>query len=86
MDRGYWGAEFLGELKRCEGVDYVTRTRDDEVDVAREADGLERLESTIWHELPEQHSRLGSMLVRMPGFSGLPLYDGEGKDHGHARW
>ncbi len=82
MDRGYWGAEFLGELKRSEGVDYVTRTRDDEVDVAREADGLARLESTKWHEEPEQHSRLGPMLVRMAGFSGLPLYDGANKDHG----
>lgn len=82
MDRGYWGAEFLGELKRSEGVDYVTRTRDDEVDVAREVDGLARLKSTIWHEMPEQHSRLGAMLVRMAGFSGVPLYDGDGKDHG----
>lgn len=82
MDRGYWGAEFLGELKSSEGVDYVTRTRDDEVDVAREADGLARLESTIWHEQPESHSRLGPMLVRMAGFAGLPLYDGDGKDHG----
>jgi len=82
MDRGYWGAEFLGELKRSEGVDYVTRTRDDEVDVARDVDGLARLESTIWHEEPEHHSRLGNMLVRMAGFSGLPLRDGEGKDYG----
>ena len=82
MDRGYWGAEFLGELKRSEGVDYVTRTRDDEVDVAREADGLARLESTKWHELTEQHSRLGPMLVRLSGFSGLPLYDGTNNDHG----
>lgn len=82
MDRGYWGAEFLGELKRTEGIDYVTRTRDDEVDVAREADGLARLESTKWHELTEQHSRLGPMLVRMAGFSDVPLYDGENKDHG----
>jgi len=82
MDRGYWGAEFLGELKRSEGVDYVTWARDDEVDVAREVDGLARLKSTIWHEMPEQHSRLGAMLVRMAGFSGVPLYDGDGKDHG----
>jgi len=82
MDRGYWGAEFLGELKRTEGVDYVTRTRDDEVDVAREADGLARLESTKWHELTEQHSRLGPMQVRLAGFAGLPLYDGAGKEHG----
>lgn len=82
MDRGYWGAEFLGELKRTEGVDYVTRTRDDEVDVAREVDGQARLESTKWHEKPEQHSRLGNILVRMAGFSDLPLYDGEDKDYG----
>lgn len=82
MDRGYWGAEFLGALKRDEGVDYVTRARDDEVDVVRDVEGLARLESTVWHELPEQHSRLGNMLVRMAGFADLPLYDENDVDHG----
>ncbi len=82
MDRGYWGAEFLGELKRDEGVDYVTRSRDDEVDVVKDVEGLARLESTIWHEAPERHSRLGNMLVRMAGFADMPLYDENDKDHG----
>lgn len=82
MDRGYWGAEFLGELKRDEGVDYVTRARDDEVDVVRDVEGLARLESTVWHELPGQHSRLGNMLVRLAGFADLPLYDENDVDHG----
>lgn len=82
MDRGYWGAEFLGELKREEGVDYVTRSRDEDIDVVRDAEGLARQEKTVWHEEPEDHSRLGNMLVRMAGFSGLPLYDEKGKDHG----
>ena len=50
--------------------------------MAREADGLARLESTKWHELTEQHSRLGPMQVRLAGFAGLPLYDGAGKEHG----
>jgi hypothetical protein len=82
MDRGYWGAEFLGALKRDEGIDYVTRARDDEVDVVKDMEGLARLGSTIWHELPEQHSRLGNMLVRMAGFADLPLYDENDVDHG----
>lgn len=82
MDRGYWGAEFLGELKRTEGVDYVTRSRDDEVDVVRDVEGLARLDGVIWHEEPEHHSRLGDMLVRMAGFAELPLYDENDKDHG----
>ena len=82
MDRGYWGAEFLGALRREEGIDYVTRARDDEVDVVKDVEGLARLEGTIWHELPEQHSRLGNMLVRMAGFAGLPLYDENDVDHG----
>lgn len=85
MDRGYWGAEFLGELKRLEGIDYVTRTRDDEVDIARDVDGLARLGSTIWHEEPEQHSQLGNIMVRMAGFSGLSLRDGKGKEHGSCQ-
>ena len=82
MDRGYWGAEFLGALKREEGIDYVTRSRDENIDVVRDAEGLARCEGTIWHEEPEQHSRLGSIMVRMAGFSGLALYDEKGKDHG----
>lgn len=82
MDRGYWGARFLGELKRDEGVDYVTRARDDEVDVVRDVEGLARLDATAWHEAPEEHSRLGNMLVRMAGFADLPLYDENDVDHG----
>jgi hypothetical protein len=82
MDRGYWGAEFLGALKREEGIDYVTRTRDESIDVEKDAEGLARREDTIWHEEPEEHSRLGNMQVRMAGFSGLPLYDEKGKNHG----
>lgn len=82
MDRGYWGAEFLGELKRAEGVDYVTRSRDDGVDVVKDVEGLARLESAVWHEEPEHHSRLGNMLVRMAGFADVPLYDENDKDHG----
>jgi hypothetical protein len=82
MDRGYWGAEFLGNLKREEGIDYVTRSRDDEVDVVKDVEGLARLESAIWHEAPEQHSRLGNILVRMAGFADMPLYDANDKDHG----
>ena len=82
MDRGYWGAEFLGELKREEGVDYVTRSRDDEIDVVRDVEGLARLGSAVWHEEPEHHSRLGNMLVRMAGFANMPLYDENDKDHG----
>lgn len=82
MDRGYWGAEFLGELKRTEGVDYVTRSRDDEVDVVKDVEGLARLDGVIWHEEPEHHSRLGNMLVRMAGFADVPLYDENDKDHG----
>lgn len=82
MDRGYWGAEFLGALKREEGIDYVTRARDGEVDVVKDVEGLARLDSTVWHEMPEQHSRLGNMLVRMTGFAGLPLYDENDVDHG----
>ena len=82
MDRGYWGAKFLGELKRKEGVDYVIRAGNDDIDVVRDMEGLARLPSTVWHEAQERHSRLGDMRVRMAGFHGLPLYDGEDVDHG----
>lgn len=82
MDRGYWGAQFLGNLKKKEGIDYVLRARHDEIDIVRNMDGLSRLESAVWHEIPEEHSRLGKMRVRMAGFQQLPLLNENDIEYG----
>jgi hypothetical protein len=82
MDRGYWGARFLGNLKKDEGVDYVVRAGNDNIEVAQDMEGLSKLDSTVWHEVEEEHSRLGRMRVRMAGFQELPLCDEDEVEHG----
>lgn len=85
MDRAYWGAEFLGDLKKDEGVDYVIRARTEKIAVAQDMEGLSHLESTVWHEVEEDHSRLGKMRVKMAGFEELPLWEDGEVDHGPCR-
>ena len=82
MDRGYWGSAFLESIKRDEGVDYVTRAGNDELDIVSDVDGMSRLEGTLWHEATEEHSRLGKMRVRMAGFRDVPMFDDSDVDHG----
>lgn len=82
MDRGYWGSAFLESIKRDEGVDYVTRAGNDDLDIVSDVEGMSRLESTVWHEVIEEHSRLGKMRVRMAGFQDVPMYDDNNVDHG----
>jgi len=82
MDRGYWGSAYLERIKKDEGVDFVIRAGNDELDIVKDVDGMARLESTIWHEVEEDHSRLGKLLVRMAGFQDVPMYDDKDVDHG----
>jgi hypothetical protein len=82
MDRGYWGSAFLEGIKRNEGVDFVIRAGNDDLDIVKDMEGMSRLESTIWHEAVEEHSRLGKMRVRMAGFTDVPMYDDNDVDHG----
>ena len=82
MDRGYWGSQFLEGIKKDEGVDYVIRSGNDELDIVHDMEGLSRLESTVWHEAVEEHSRLGKMRVKMAGFRDLPMFDDNDVDHG----
>jgi hypothetical protein len=82
MDRGYWGSAYLEGIKRDEGVDFVIRAGNDELDIVKDVEGMSRLESTIWHEVEEGHSRLGRMRVRMAGFQDVPMYDENDVDHG----
>lgn len=85
FDRGYWGAQFLTELKETEGIDYVTRAGNDELDFVKDVEGLSRLESTRWHEMDETHSHLGKIRARMAGFEAMPLIDADGKQWGTCR-
>lgn len=85
MDRGYWGARFLSQLKDKDGVDYVTRAGNDDLDLVKDMEGLSRLERTEWHEIDEVHSRLGEIRTRMAGFEHVPLIDADEKQWGECR-
>ena len=82
FDRGYWGAQFLTELKQSYGIDYVTRSGNDNLDFVKDVEGLSRLEATAWHEVDETHSHLGEIRARMAGFENVPLIDADGKQWG----
>ncbi|MFC1522741.1 transposase [Elusimicrobiota bacterium] len=82
MDRGYWGAKFLNDLKQTQGVDYVIRAGREKMEIVDDMEGLARLPDALWHEAQEEHSRLGKMRVRMTGFQKLPLWDEKGKEQG----
>ena len=82
FDRGYWGAQFLTELKEVEGIDYVTRAGNDGLDFVKDVEGLSRLEATRWHEVEEVHSHLGTIRARMAGFEAIPLIDADQKQWG----
>lgn len=85
FDRGYWGARFLTELKESEGIDYVTRSGNDNLDFVKDVEGLSRLETTAWHEVDETHSHLGEIRARMAGFEDVPLIDADGKQWGDCQ-
>lgn len=85
MDRGYWGARLLLDLKRREGVDFVVRAGNDKLDVVKNMDGLAKLPATLWHERQEDHSRLGRMRVKMAGITELPLFDERDRELGTCR-
>lgn len=82
MDRGYWGSAFLESIKRDEGVDYVIRAGNEDLGIVSDIEGMSRLASTVWHEVTEEHSRLGKMRVRMAGFQDVPMFDDNNVDHG----
>jgi len=84
FDRGYWGAEFLAELKEAYGVEYVTRAGHDKLGWVNDIEGRSHLEDTMWHCTPEHHSRLGEMVVHMAGFKNIPLIDSSGKTWGQC--
>lgn len=85
MDRGYWGAQLLAGLKDNDGVDYVTRAGNDELDLVKDMEGLSRMDTTKWHEVDEEHSHLGKIRTRMAGFDTVPLRDADGQRWGYCR-
>jgi len=77
LDRGYWGAKYLLGLHREYGVDIVTRAQHDGLEVV---DYIETaLADATWQEAIEEHSRLGTIRVRVAPVPEVPLCDKKGE-------
>lgn len=61
LDRGYWGAELLTELKYTHGVDYVTRAGNDELDMVEDIEGLLKMPKIQWYSRQEESSKYGQI-------------------------
>lgn len=81
LDRGYWGAELLNELKEKWGLDFVTLARDEELEVSKYIKALAEDEEITWHQEMERRSRDRKLKVKLVGFEDVPLIDSEGKVH-----
>jgi len=77
LDRGYWGAEFFKSLKEGYEIDFVTRFRDEWLDVVKDIDGRLKLGEHRWHQRQEARKRLGNIKVKVTGIEDLPLYNEE---------
>ena len=79
LDRGYWGAELLRELKEDWGIDFVTLARDEELSVSKDIKGLTRDKELKWHEVKESRSRGRELKVELVGFEEIEITDKDDK-------
>jgi len=85
LDRGYWGGHFLWELKNEWGVDFVTLTRDDDLDFVKHVEyylrGVEPTFRERWITVTKR-GRKEKKKIRICGINGLYLrrYSKEGKE------
>jgi len=75
LDRGYWGARYLLQIKSCYGVDVVTRAQHEKLDAVEWLETA--LKDASWQEYQEERSRLGKIRVRMAYVPDVPLYEDE---------
>jgi len=79
LDRGYWGAKYLTALHRRWGCHYVTRVRDEALEVVHEIDAQLALTRPPWHTVQESRPRLGTLQVKVVGLEAVPLRDAKGE-------
>ncbi len=85
LDRGYWGAHFLWELKHRWGTDFVTLVRDDDLDFVKHVEyylrGVEPTFKERWITIKRRGRKEEKKKIRLCGINGLSLrrYSEEGK-------
>ena len=78
LDRGYWGAELIRELKKEWGIDVVTLARDDELEVSKLIKMLSHIKGLKWQEVEESRSHDKKFKVKLAGFEDVELFDPRG--------
>lgn len=84
MDCGYWGAEYLTGLKKDFGIDYVTRARDEGLEVVEHIECSIKSADVKWVWSVEKHSQFGKIKVRSAAIEGIPFYDKNGNHIGET--
>ncbi len=85
LDRGYWGAHFLWELKHKWGTDFVTLVRDDDLDFVKHVEyylrGVEPTFKERWITVTKRGKK-EKKKIRLSGINGLSLrrYSKGGKE------
>jgi len=79
LDRGYWGAALLKELKEDWGIDFVTLARDEELAVSQDIKGLIKDKELKWYETDETRSRGRELKVKLVGFKDIEISDATDK-------
>ncbi|MEW6619450.1 MAG: transposase [bacterium] len=69
-------------LKRDFGIDYVTRARDERLEVVKYIEMCIEGGDVKWIWRREEHSQFGEIKVRSTGIEGIPLYDEKGNQIG----
>jgi hypothetical protein len=84
MDRGYWGTDLFCELKQDYGIDFVSRVRDDRLDVNGNIQRQVEEADRSWASFEEQRQFSGrqeTQKVRVTALRPIPLISDETPAH-----
>jgi len=70
LDRGYWGAHFLWELKHKWGTDFITLVRDDDLDFVKHVEyylrGVKPVFKERWITVTRREKKKITELIKKP--------------------
>lgn len=84
LDRGYWGAERLLELRKRHQIHFVTRAQHDELAVVKYLDDLVTCEGGLGPKHRETRAKDERIDVALKGFEGVPLFDKYSRELGRV--
>lgn len=84
LDRGYWGAQRLLDLRRRHKVHFVTRAQHEELAVVKYLNELVECEGGLGPKHRETRSSGEDIDVALRGFDGVPLFNQNSKELGRV--